>query len=190
MRFSRSRVRNNAVSKPASQEAQDSFLCPEAVGTLHGVSGQPRHPLCKACPSWSKCASPSTRRHAPGSPREPGSTRFLTSLCGTHLCAARLKKLTSTRVSIRSGKKCRPGRRQPLPVSYNILRASLPTQVPRLKHAPRKACPTKAVYVPRPGLVIMPKEVFVSKGSTNFLKNLCRIHLLQCLVNEVLRLKG
>ena len=102
MRFSRSRVRNNAVSKPASQEAQDSFLCPEAGRTLHGVSGQPRHPLCKACPSWSKCASPSTRRHAPGSPREPGSTRFLTSLCGTHLCAARLKKLTSTRVSIRS----------------------------------------------------------------------------------------
>ena len=63
-------------------------------------------------------------------------------------------------------------------------------QAPWLKHAPRKACPTKAVYVPRPGLVIMPKEVFVSKGSTNFLKNLCRLHLLQCLVNEVLRLKG
>ena len=87
-------------------------------------------------------------------------------------------------------RKCRPGRRQPLPVLYNILRASLPTQAPWLKHAPRKACPTKAVYVPRPGLVIMPKEVFVSKGSTNFLKNLCRLHLLQCLVNEVLRLKG
>ena len=116
MRFSRSRVRNNAVSKPASQEAQDAFLCPEAGRTLHGVSGQPRHPLCKACPSWSKCASPSTRRHAPGSPREPGSTRFLTSLCGTHLCAARLKKLTSTRVSIRS-------------VFQTMLRSVMPTSL-------------------------------------------------------------
>ena len=58
------------------------------------------------------------------------------------------------------------------------------------RHPPRKACPTKVVYVPRPGLVITPKEVFVGKGSTNSLKNLCRVHLLQCLVNEVLRLKG
>ena len=37
------------------------------------------------------------------------------------------------------------------------------------RHPSRKACPTKAVCVPRPGLVIMPREVLVSKGSARFL---------------------
>ena len=124
MRFCRSRVRNNAVNKLASQEAQDAFLCPEAGRTLHGVSGQPRHPLCKACPSskfaprssllevrsskfaprssplkvqsWSKCASPSTRRHAPGSPRVS-----IRTLQGTTTCVSiRTFQGTTTCVSI------------------------------------------------------------------------------------------
>ena len=54
----------------------------------------------------------------------------------------------------------------------------------------RKACPTEAVCVPRPGLVIMLREVFVSKGSTSFLKSLCGKRLQRCLVDEVLPLKG
>ena len=58
------------------------------------------------------------------------------------------------------------------------------------RHPPRKACPTKAVCVPRPGLVIMLREVFASKGSTSFLKSLCGKRLQRCLVDEVLPLKG
>jgi len=58
------------------------------------------------------------------------------------------------------------------------------------RHPSRKACPTKAVCVPRPGLVIMLREVFVSKGSTSFLKSLCGKRLQRCLVDEVLPLKG
>ena len=36
----------------------------------------------------------------------------------------------------------------------------------------------------------MPKEVFVSKGFTSFLKGLCGKRLQRCLVDEVLPLKG
>ena len=44
MRFSRSRVRNNTVSQPASYEAQDASLCPKAGRSLLGVSKPPYHP--------------------------------------------------------------------------------------------------------------------------------------------------
>ena len=44
--------------------------------------------------------------------------------------------------------------------------------------------------MPRPGLVIKLREVFVSKGSTSFLKNICGKRLQRCLVDEVLPLKG
>ena len=142
-----------------------SVLRPVLVVTLRGVlasqSGHFRGPQPASQSGHFRGPQPASQSGGPQPASQSGGPQpaSQSGLCGTHLCAARLKKLTSTRVSIRSGKKCRPGRRQPLPVLYSILRASLPTQAPRLKHAPRKACPTKAVYVPRPGLVIMPKDL-------------------------------